>query len=150
MAAKGGAPRFSQEWLEQFEARKKGGRKPAAGAPAAPPAPSKYGNEKVTDGADKYDSKKEQRRHLELLLLERGGQLAELRRQVSFELAPSVHLAGEARKKPALRYFADFTYQRGGQLVVEDAKSDGTRTKEAYRIKKHLMKTVHNIDIMEV
>lgn len=150
MGAKGGAPRFSQEWLEQFEARKKGGRKPAAGAPAAPPAPSKYGNAKVAAGEDKYDSRKEMRRHLELLLMQRGGQLAELRRQVPFELAPAVRLAGEARKKPALRYFADFTYMRGGQLVVEDTKSDGTRKLEAFRIKKHLMKTVHNIDITEV
>ena len=146
--AKGGAPRFSVEWLEEYEARKKGTARPHA--PSQMPTMPKYHNQKVHQDGIIHDSKKEARRYGQLCVLERTGVIHELKRQVPFVLAPAVHLAGEARKKPAIRYLADFTYQRDGQLVVEDAKSDGTRKLPVYRIKKHLMKTVHDIDVMEV
>lgn len=50
--------------------------------------------------------------------------------------------------KPALRYVADFVYwhnQKGCQ-VVEDSKGHLT---DVYRIKRHLMATVHGIEILE-
>lgn len=54
------------------------------------------------------------------------------------------------RAKPALRYFADFTYIKDGQFIVEDVKSAITRKLASFRNKKHLMKSVHDIDISEV
>ncbi|MCG4607161.1 hypothetical protein L0O74_12605, partial [Bifidobacterium longum] len=59
-------------------------------------------------------------------------------------------IAGEKRAKPALRYFADFTYLKDGVQVVEDVKSVATRKLASYRSKKHMMKSVHDIDISEV
>ena len=109
-------------------------------------ARSKYGNKKVVavDGAT-FDSVREFRRWGELQLLQAGHKISQLERQVTYELAPAVTLVGEKRKKPALRYVADFRYlDESGNTVVEDAK--GHETKE-FRVKRHLMKSVHGIDV---
>lgn len=146
---KGGGLRWTEEALAEFQRKKGGPAAPAAG-PAGPAKPSKYRSETVEVDGIKHDSKKEAGRWGELLQLERAGKITELKRQVAFVLAPAVLLAGEARKKPALRYYADATYMLGGQLVVEDTKSAPTRKTAIYRAKKHLMATVHNIHIREV
>ena len=89
-----------------------------------------------------YDSKKEARRHRELLLLERANKITNLERQVKFELIPKQD--GER----ACTYVADFVYENvdTGERVVEDTK--GFKT-EVYRIKKKLMLWVHKIRIIE-
>ena len=48
-------------------------------------------------------------------------------------------------------YVADFVYYNleSGKIVVEDTKSEPTRTKD-YRIKKKLMLWVHKIKISEI
>lgn len=109
--------------------------------------PAKYRNQRVEIDGMKFDSKAEARRYAELRTLERAGLIRDLKRQVSFELAPGVKLRGQKRASPPLRYVADFIYQEAGALVVEDVK--GTIT-EGYRIKRHLLKAVHGIDIVEV
>jgi hypothetical protein len=111
---------------------------------------SKYGARKVELAGHKFDSQKEAHRWIVLEQLAADGKIAELRRQVSFVLAPAVRLAGEKRAKPALRYVADATYLQGGHLVVEDVKSAPTRKTAIYRAKKHLMATVHGIHIKEI
>ncbi len=92
-----------------------------------------------------FDSKREWQRYLELRTLERAGEISELRRQVDFELAPAVVIKG--RKRPALRYRADFVYREKGATegTVEDVKGKET---EGYRIKRHLM-AVKGIQIKE-
>jgi hypothetical protein len=116
----------------------------------AAPKRNKYGARKVVKAGEKFDSAKEAERWRVLQLLATRGHITDLQRQVPFVLAPAVHLAGEPRKKPALRYVADAIYRQAGQLVVEDVKSAPTRQKDAYRIKKHLMATVHGIHITEI
>lgn len=102
---------------------------------------SKYGNRKITgpDG-QKYDSVKEYHRYGCLRLLERAGEISDLKRQVKFELIPKQ--VGER----ACNYIADFTYMENGKLVVEDVK--GVKT-DAYKIKKKLMLWIHGIRIKE-
>jgi len=98
-----------------------------------------------------FDSKKEHRRYIELKAMQQRGEIRDLKHHTKFELAPKTKIEGEKRAKPALRYFADFTYYRiTGEFVVEDVKSVATRKLASYRNKKHLMKTVHNIDVREV
>jgi hypothetical protein len=105
----------------------------------------KYGNKPCEVGGQKYRSQRERDRHMELQLLERAGQIAGLTREVPFVLADAVTIQG--RKRPALRYYADFVYcTADGLHVVEDCK--GVRT-EAYRVKRHLMRSVHGIEIKE-
>lgn len=111
---------------------------------------SKYKSKKITIGGIVFDSKKEASRWHVLERMQAAGEISDLRRQVAFVLAPAVRLAGEVRQKPALRYWADFTYMQNGVLVVEDIKSAPTRKLPAYRIKKHLLKTVLDMDIREL
>lgn len=111
---------------------------------------NKFNAQRIEKDGMKFDSVKEYKRYIELTALMQRGEISELKCQVKFELAPKVKIEGEKRAKPALRYFADFTYLKDGVQIVEDVKSAGTRNLPSYRNKKHLMKTVHDIDIREV
>lgn len=97
-----------------------------------------------------FDSQKEARRYTELKLLVRVGEISGLELQKSFALAESVKFNNEPRAKPAIRYVADFTYIENGVMIVEDVKSKATKSLPVYRIKKHLMKSVHGIEIQEI
>ena len=97
-----------------------------------------------------FDSQKEARRYTELKLLVRVGEISELELQKSFVLAESVKFNNEPRAKPAIRYVADFAYMENGVMIVEDVKSKATKSLPVYRMKKHLMKSVHDIDIQEI
>ena len=113
---------------------------------------SKYHNRKVqTYDGNVHDSRKEAVRWVQLKLLERAGQITELKRQVKFVLIPTQYEKDENGKKKLLEkeasYIADFTYNENGQFIVEDAK--GFRTKD-YIIKRKLMLYVHKIKIREV
>lgn len=111
---------------------------------------SKYGNTVVETDDMKFDSKKEERHYRKLKVMERAGLIADLKHHVVFELAPAVKYSTATRKKPALRYEADFTYMENGLLVVEDVKSkEVTEKDKVYVIKKHLMMWVHGIEIRE-
>lgn len=109
----------------------------------------KYRNEKVV-GADgeKFDSKAEHRFWCHLLIRQKVKEIFNLERQVVYVLAPAVKIAG--RNRPPLRYIADMRWNEGsktGPVVVADVK--GAVTPE-YRIKRHLMASVHGIEIKEI
>ncbi len=109
------------------------------------PGRNKYGARKVVVDGIKHDSKREWVRYGQLLQLWKADKISDLERQVTYVLAPAVNLHGEKRKKPALRYVADFRYRdRQGAIVVEDAKGFESPVS---RIKRHLMKSVHGIDV---
>lgn len=107
----------------------------------------KYGNKKTVVGGIEFDSKAEARRWQELCLLHRAGEVRELRRQVVYVLAPGVKFLDAKRSQPALRYIADFHYfdVRLDRYVCEDVKGVLTAL---FRVKRHLMATVHGIDIL--
>ena len=100
----------------------------------ASPKPSKYKNVR-TNG---FDSKKEFERYMELLLLEKAGEIRHLQTQVGFPLRVNDVLIGH--------YMADFVYWENDQKVVEDCK--GMKT-PVYRIKCKLMKAIYGIEIKE-
>lgn len=110
----------------------------------------KYNNIKTEKDGLKFDSKKEERRYTTLKAMERNGIIQDLKLQQAFVLAPMVKFSSESRAKPELRYVADFVYMCNGQQIVEDVKSEVTRKKDTYRIKRHLMMSVHGIEIIEV
>lgn len=112
--------------------------------------PPKYKNRKIENEDGRFDSAKEYRRFKELQILQRAGVISGLTCQATYVLAESVKFSGEARAKPALRYVADFQYIENGKLMVEDVKSKITKENPVYRIKKHLMMSVHGIEIVEV
>ena len=106
----------------------------------------KYHSQKARLDGQLFDSQKEARRYAELKLLERAGQIRNLRRQIKYELIPAQKIHVRIAER-ACSYIADFVYEENGQTVVEDVK--GFRTKE-YLIKRKLMLRVHGIRIREV
>ena len=124
--------------------------------------PAKYRNEKVrTKDGETYDSRKEFRRAKELELLERAGEISNVRRQVKYILIPAqrgpeeIGPRGGRRPGPLLErecsYVADFVYEENGETVVEDVK--GYREGQAYNvfvIKRKLMLWIHGIRVKEV
>ena len=135
---------------------------------------SKYKAKKVTVDGIEFASLHEAYRYRELVLLERAGQIQNLRRQVKYVLIPAMYApdivgvrGGRKRGKVIERecaYKADFVYEvpvstayensdghvvfaDGFETIVEDAK--GVRTKD-YIIKRKLMLYRHGIRIKEV
>lgn len=115
-----------------------------------PKKPSKYRNRKTVLDGITFDSEREASRYQELKVLADRGVIEDFRHQAPFVLAPGVRFSDEKRAKPALRYVADFSYKLDGRLVVEDVKSKVTAGAAAYRIKRHLMLSVHGIEVKEV
>ena len=136
---------FTVEWLERR--RQKVFPRRDSIIPTAYPAvdTSKFRSRKTEVDGIVFDSAKEARRWTELRLLESAGAILHLERQVAFDLIAS---NGEVVAK----YYADFRYKdlALNQIVVEDTKSDHTRTLPVYRLKKKLMMACHGISITEV
>lgn len=126
--------------------------------------PNKYGARKVVFDGEQFDSKKEANRWAELRILEKAGQISDLRRQVKFVLIPAqyeesteVYQRGQNKGKPKrgklleheCSYLADFVYRvtETDRTAVEDTK--GFRTKD-YIIKRKLMLERYKIQIKEV
>lgn len=114
-------------------------------------AKSIYINKKIVVNGIKFDSKKEARRYQALLLMQRAGEISELELQPKFELVKGVKFSGDARAKPAVRYFADFAYTDvlTGKRIVEDVKSPVTKEKPYYKMKRHMMLAIHGIEVKE-
>lgn len=119
---------------------------------------SKYHSKKITIGGITFDSKKEAARYQELCLMQRAGEIKDLKHQVKFVLIPAQRETVWNEKKSRyedgkviereVSYIADFTYtNRLGFMVVEDTK--GFKTTD-YIIKRKLMLYFHRIRIQEV
>lgn len=121
-------------------------------------ATNKYRNRKVSRYGKTFDSMKEARRYAELMLLEKAGEISELRTQVRFVLIPTqyeqkwdsrlnVTVKGKLIEREC-SYVADFVYRdKDGLTVVEDTK--GYKTKD-YIIKRKLLLFRYGIRIREV
>ena len=109
----------------------------------------KYHNKKTVIDGIKFDSKREATRYVELMLLQKSGKITGLVMQQPFELAPAVKFSDERRKKPALRYIADFVYtcMETQKIVVEDVKSSATAALAEFRTKRHLMLALRGIEV---
>jgi hypothetical protein len=107
---------------------------------------NKYHAKKCEWDGEVFDSKKELQRYKELKLLEKAGEIQNLRRQVKYVLIPSQRIDGKVVERE-VAYKADFVYEADGETVVEDAK--GVKTTD-YIIKRKMMLLFHNIRIKEV
>ena len=112
-----------------------------------PAKPSKYrAKPTVVDGI-RFDSKRESERYVELKLMQKAGEIQDLRLQPRFQLliktldGPVVCVG---------TYVADFAYEKltgAFRTVVEDVK--GVLT-PVYRLKKKLVQALYGIEIREV
>ena len=87
---------------------------------------TKYGAKKTQVGEVTFDSKKEAQRYMELQLLERAGEISNLRRQVKIDLIGQ-YRPMYTRTGRKMRLTADFAYIEDGIEVLEDAKGMWTR-----------------------
>lgn len=123
----------------------------------------KYNNTKVEIDGIKYDSKKESQRNAYLELMQKQGLISDLKRQVVFELIPTiyedkvVHLKTKDKivqrvAQKAVTYKADFTYIKDGQLVVEDVKASASYAAldKTFILKEKMMRYFHGIVIKRV
>ena len=119
----------------------------------------KYNNTKVEIDGIKYDSKKESQRNAYLELMQKQGLISDLKRQVVFELIPTiyedkvVHLKTKDKEcertvQHAITYSADFSYNdRYGNLVVEDVKISPSLLPKEFILKVKMMRALHGIKV---
>lgn len=98
---------------------------------------NKYGAKRV----DCFDSQKEARRYRDLQLMQDAGEITAL------TVHPEFHLIVNGEE--VCIYEADSLYWKEGRRIVEDVKSEATRT-AAYKIKKKLMHACLGITVQEV
>lgn len=106
---------------------------------------SKYRNHKVETYEGTFDSKKEYQRWIELKVLANAGKISKLQRQVPYLLIPTQRTGTVTER--AVKYIADFVYEKDGRVIVEDTK--GVKTPE-YIIKRKLLLFFYGIEIQEV
>ena len=102
---------------------------------------NKYNATKTTVDGITFDSKKESQRYSELKLLEMAGKISRLKMQPRLPI--------KINGKKICEYRADFYYVEDGVNVIEDVKSEHTRTLPVYRLKKKLVEAVYGITIRE-
>lgn len=87
----------------------------------------------------RFDSKREAERYQQLKLMESSGEIRYLARQKTFILQPSF-VDNEGNRQRAINYVCDFFYYEPdtGKWIVEDVKSNYTKTMPVYRIKKKM------------
>lgn len=123
-------------------------------------AEGKYHNHKIERDGEKFDSTKEYRRWCELKIMERAGMIHGLTRQKKFVLIPAQREPDTVGKRGGIHkgklierecaYYADyFYYDKDGNAVVEDVKSEATKT-EQYIIKRKLLLKEYGIQIREI
>lgn len=109
---------------------------------------NKYHNRKVIYDGHWFDSQKEKAWYIKYKLMEKAGEIKNLRLQVPFCLIETFKL--EDRIYRSTKYVADFVYRdKENKLHVIDVKSPATRT-QVYQLKKKLMAYKYGIEIEEV
>ena len=94
---------------------------------------SKYQNKKTQIDMYVFDSIAESKRYKELALLERAGQIKELKLQPKFLLQEGFKKNGKTYRK--IEYIADFMYIENGKIIIEDVKGMET---EVFKLKRKL------------
>lgn len=94
----------------------------------------KYHNKKINSPDGTFDSKYEYEEWCRLKLLERGGVIRNLMRQVPYILIPTIRTSAGTLKQ--ITYYADFVYEEKGIVYMVDTKGYETET---YKIKKRLL-----------
>jgi hypothetical protein len=127
-------------------------RDPAPQLVQAPATTNKFHASPVTIDGRRFASRKEGARYLELRLLEKTGAIADLECQPVFPLYVMEVWRSQVpiRITTVGKFTADFRYTdlATGEIVVEDTKSDPTKT-EAYRLRKRLAEVIHGMTVRE-
>lgn len=126
----------------------------------------KLHNKKVERGGKTFDSIKEANRYDELVLMEQQGIIQNLEWQKKYPLLPAQYKTvirygkngnrlkdGQKLVERAVDYYADFSYEKDGVLVVEDVKGYRNPSSAVYAkfvLKRKMMLYFHGIEITEM
>ncbi len=107
----------------------------------------KYGNRVTYVGEVKFDSAREAERYTVLMIRLGAGEIEKLKLQPEFTITESYRMP-DGRLVKAQRYRADFSYvvKETGEYVVEDVKTEGTKTR-VFINKQKLIYEKYGIDI---
>jgi hypothetical protein len=103
-------------------------------AAMAKPRANKYGAVKVETALGTADSTKEGRRLEELRMLQAAGEITDLIAHPSFDLIAW----SPAGPRIIGRYTADAAYRENGRAIVEDVKSEATRKRQDYSLRRRI------------
>lgn len=107
---------------------------------------NKYRNIKARYNGMTFDSQKEMKRFIELELLQKAGEISDLKCQVKYELVPKTRIG------QPVSYIADFVYlDKAGNKIIEDVK--GFRGGQAYSVfvmKKKMLYYFHGLEVKEI
>lgn len=108
---------------------------------------SKYGNRVTYVGEVKFDSAREAERYTVLMIRLGAGEIEKLKLQPEFTITESYQMP-DGRRVKAQRYRADFSYvvKDTGEYVVEDVKTEGTKTR-VFINKAKLLYEKYGIDV---
>ena len=108
---------------------------------------SKYGNRVTYVNGVKFDSAREAERYTVLLIRLGAGEIEKLKLQPEFTITESYRMP-DGRLVKAQRYRADFSYyvKDTGEYVVEDVKTEGTKTR-VFINKQKLIYEKYGIDV---
>ena len=106
---------------------------------------NKYHARKTTFDGITFDSASEASRYAELNMLEKNGEITDLRRQVPFVLLDDYVISG--KKKRGIKYVADFVYCEDGIEHIEDVKGCLT---PVYKLKKKMFESRYGKTIEEI
>jgi hypothetical protein len=103
---------------------------------------SKYKAQPVVDPEHgRFDSKREHQRFHLLRMREKAGEIRNLERSPRFDMIVNGIKCGF--------YKADFAYFENNKRIIEDVKSEPTRT-PVYRLKKRIVEALYGVQIVEV
>lgn len=105
--------------------------------------PRKYRNEPTVVDGIRFPSRKEARRYMDLKLMEKGGEIWDLRIHPRWDFVVNGVFVGS--------YTADFAYKARQSFAetVEDVKSAGTRRARDWALRRNLMRACHGIEVRE-
>ena len=109
---------------------------------------NKYKNKKFKVDGIEFDSQLEANRYCQLKILERIGDIKDLRTQAEFVIQPSYKKNNKTMR--AIKYIADFVYYdlKKGKTIIEDTK--GFRN-EVYKLKKKIFEYKYpDLEITEI
>lgn len=105
---------------------------------------NKYGSRRIETDDGSFDSAGEHTRYCTLMLLQRTGQIKDLKRQVRFALIVNgehISIENKIGVRRRLYYEADFTYIEDDKLVIEDFKGFDTSVS---RLKRAIVEAMHS------
>ena len=104
----------------------------------------KYHNRKVEIDGYKFDSLKESRRYLELLLMLKAGEIRDFKVHPQYDFWVNSKWVGS--------YRADFSYKnrQSFDVIVEDVKSTATKRARDWPLRRNLMRAIYGIEVIEI